>query len=47
MTARWKILLIGGLVIAVVAAAIYFPILRRRVKLAAKLQQQATVEIEP
>jgi hypothetical protein len=41
MTARWKILLIGGLVIAVVAAAIYFPILRRRVKLAAKLQQQS------
>jgi hypothetical protein len=41
MTARWKILLIGGLVIAVVAAAIYFPILRRRVRLAAKLQQQS------
>lgn len=41
MTARLKILLIGGLVIAVVAAAIYFPILRRRVKLAAKLQQQS------
>jgi hypothetical protein len=41
MTARWKILLMGGLVIAVVAAAIYFPILRRRVKLAAKLQQQS------
>jgi hypothetical protein len=41
MTARWKIVLIGGLVVAVVAAAIYFPILRRRVKLAAKLQQQS------
>jgi hypothetical protein len=41
VTPRWKILLIGGLVIAVAAAAIYFPILRRRVKLAAKLQQQS------
>jgi len=32
MTPRWKFWLIGGLVIAVLAAAIYFPILRRRVK---------------
>jgi hypothetical protein len=40
MKPRWKILLISGLVIAVVAAAIYFPILRRRVKRAAQLQQQ-------
>jgi hypothetical protein len=41
MTPRWKFWLIGGLVIAVLAAAIYFPILRRRVKRAAKLQQQS------
>jgi hypothetical protein len=41
VTARWKILLISGLVIAVVTAAIYFPILRRRVKRAAQLQQQS------
>ena len=41
MTSRWKFRLIGGLVIAVLAAAIYFPILRRRVKRAARLQQQS------
>jgi hypothetical protein len=41
VTPRWKIFLIGSLVIAVVAAAIYFPILRRRVKRAAQLQQQS------
>jgi hypothetical protein len=41
MTPRWKFWLIGGLVIAVLAAAIYFPILRRGVKRAAKLQQQS------
>jgi hypothetical protein len=41
MTPRWRIWLIGGLTVAVIAAAIYFPILRRRVKLAAKLQQQS------
>lgn len=41
MTPRWKFWLIGGLTIAVVAAAIYFPKLRRRVKQAAKLQQQS------
>ncbi|PYU81792.1 MAG: hypothetical protein DMG50_14335 [Acidobacteria bacterium] len=41
MTPRWKFWLIGGLLIAVLAAAIYFPILRRRVKRAAKLQQQS------
>jgi spore germination protein GerM len=32
---------ISGLVLAVVGAAIYFPILRRRVKRAARLQQQS------
>ncbi len=41
MTPRWKFWVIGGLIIAVIAAAIYFPILRRRVKRAAKLQQQS------
>ena len=41
MTQSWKYWLIGGLVIAVLAAAIYFPILRRRVKRAARLQQQS------
>jgi hypothetical protein len=41
VTPRWRMLLIGGLIVAVVAAAIYFPNLRRRVKRAAKLQQQS------
>jgi hypothetical protein len=41
VTPRWKIFLIGGLTLAVIAAAIYFPILRRRVNQAAKLQQQS------
>ncbi len=41
MTPRWRMWLIAGLAVAVIAAAIYFPILRRRVKLAAKLQQQS------
>jgi hypothetical protein len=41
MTMRWKVLLIGGLALAVFAAAIYFPVLRKRVKRAAKLQQQS------
>jgi hypothetical protein len=41
VTSRWKIILIGGLVFMVLAAAIYFPILRRRVKRAARLQQQS------
>jgi len=41
MTPRWRLGLIGALVVAVIAAGIYFPILRRRVKLAAKLQQQS------
>jgi hypothetical protein len=38
---RWKLFVISGLIFAVVAAAIYFPILRRRVKRAARLQQQS------
>jgi hypothetical protein len=41
VTPRWKFWAIGGLVVAVIAAAIYFPILRRRVQRAAKIQQQS------
>jgi spore germination protein GerM len=41
VTARWKVFLISGLVLAVVAAAAYFPMLRKRVQRAAKLQQQS------
>lgn len=41
MTPRWKLLLAGGLVFVVLAAAIFSPIFRRRVKLAARLQQQS------
>src|SRR5260370_41693023 len=41
MTPRWKVFVIAGLAMAVLAAAIYFPILRRRVMRAAKLQQQS------
>jgi spore germination protein GerM len=41
VTPRWKFLLIGGLVFIVLAAAIFVPILRRRVKRAARLQQQS------
>ena len=41
MTPRWKFLLIGGLVFIVLGAAIFVPILRRRVKRAARLQQQS------
>jgi Sporulation and spore germination len=41
MTPGLRAWLIAGLVVTVIAAAIYFPILRRRVRLAAKLQQQS------
>jgi spore germination protein GerM len=41
VTPRWKFLLIGGLVFIVLGAAIFVPILRRRVKRAARLQQQS------
>jgi hypothetical protein len=41
MSGRWKFWVITGLVFAVVAAAIFVPILRRRVKRAARLQQQS------
>ncbi len=40
MTLKWRTWLIAGLALAVIVGAIYFPILRRRLKLAAKLQQQ-------
>ena len=41
MKAGWRAWLIAGLALVVIVAAIYFPILRRRVKQAAKLQQQS------
>jgi hypothetical protein len=41
VTPRWKFFFAGGLIFIVLAAAIYFPILQRRVKRAAKLQQQS------
>jgi hypothetical protein len=41
MTPRWRIWLLGGLGIAVLVAAIYFPVLRRRVESAARLKQQS------
>ena len=40
MTARWIRWVVGVLCVAVLVGAIYFPILRRRLQLAAKLQQQ-------
>ena len=41
MTERWKFWLITGLVAAVLAAAIYAPMLRKRVKRSAGVQQQS------
>jgi hypothetical protein len=41
VSSRWKFWVIGGLVFVLVAAAIFVPILRRRVKRAARLQQQS------
>jgi Sporulation and spore germination len=41
MKLPWKTWTIAALVVAVIAAGIYFPILRRRVTHAAKLQQQS------
>jgi len=40
VTTRWIRWVVGVLCVAVVVGAIYFPILRRRLQLAAKLQQQ-------
>ena len=41
MTPRLRTWLFGGLFVAVIAGLIYFPILRRRMERAAKLQQQS------
>jgi len=41
MTSRWRNRLLGLLVIAVVAAAIYVPVLRERIRRAARLQSQS------
>ena len=41
MTPKWRWLIVIGLVLAVLAAAIYFPILKSRVKRQAKVQQQS------
>ena len=38
---RWRVWLIGMLVLAVVIAGIYFPILKRRLRQAAQVQQQS------
>jgi sporulation and spore germination protein len=38
---RWRVWLIGMLFLAVIVAAIYFPILRRRLRQAAQVQQQS------
>lgn len=42
MTPRWRTWLLAGLALAVIVGAIYLPILRQRLKLAAKLQQETT-----
>ncbi len=42
MTTRWIRWVVGVLCVAVLVGAIYFPILRRRLRAAAKLQQQTT-----
>ena len=41
MISRWKFWVIGGLVFVLVATAVFVPILRRRVKRAARLQQES------
>jgi hypothetical protein len=42
LTPRWRTWLLAGLSLAVIVGAIYLPILRRRLQLAAKLRQQTT-----
>ena len=44
MTPRWRLWLVAALAFAVIVAAIYLPILRRRIKQAAKMQQQSEEE---
>lgn len=41
MNPRWRIWIFGGLMTAVIAAAIYFPVLRRNMKRAARMQAQS------
>jgi len=41
MTPRWRTWLIGMLVLAVIVAAAYFPILKRRLRQSAQVQQQS------
>ena len=41
MTPRWRLGIVIGLIVAVLAAAIYFPFLKRRVKRQANVQQQS------
>ena len=41
MNPRWRVWLVAGLAVAVVAGAIYFPVLRRRIQNAARLQAQS------
>ena len=40
MSAKWRVRILVGLVVAVLAAAIYFPILKKRVKRQAQVQQK-------
>jgi hypothetical protein len=41
MTPHWRRWVIAGLLLAVIVAAVYFPILRHRIQLDAKIQQQS------
>lgn len=41
MNSRWKFLFFGGVIFIVIAVAIFVPLMRRRVKRAAKVQQQS------
>ena len=41
MSAKWRVRIVIGLFVAVLAAAIYFPILKRRVKRQAQVQQKS------